>query len=424
MKTVLKYIISTLLCFAVLLPIVPEKHAQAYVYTDGYTVIGDVTIPFPEYMPGSYFTKDGTACICHNRNDINCVASGRYCNCLRFVNIDGVDVDLLAVQCIGFARYVFYKLFGFIDADHNSHLFYNAGSISSGKVTASSVKELVSKLKPGAHIRFNLTSTQHSVIVLNKNENGFTVYHANAGGNGISSNPCVVSTRTFTWEQFANFAYRGIVFAHMPNNYPDEYHYTELPSEEDRPTGTYVTTDNLNLREGAGTGFDALTVIPAGTAITVTEFYGNWAYTSYDGYNGWVSLNYINYAANLTPKVGSGIRVDDNGYVYGVMPSTLPTRLNSAFEDANISINCEESQFVGTGVVVRSSSGAWGVVVVYGDVNGDGILSSADCLGMKKALMGKTVLDGAFALAADFDNSGVLNTVDYKKLQLFLSVNQ
>ncbi|MBE6677724.1 MAG: hypothetical protein E7597_02890 [Ruminococcaceae bacterium] len=424
MTKTFKYIISFILCVALLVPIAPPQKASAYVYTDGFVTVGDVTFPFAEYMPGDYFSKNGRACTCHDNASINCVASGEYCNCLRFVNIDGTELDLLAVQCIGFARYTFYRLFGFIDADHNSHLFYNAGTIEAGNVTEQSVKQLIAHLKPGAHIRYKLAYTQHSVILLSQNSEGFTVYQANAGGNGIESSPCVVSTKTFTWQQFAQTAYRGIVFAHMPVNYPTDLGFSDNPYGDEIPTGTYITTDNLNLRSGAGTEYESLTVIPKDTYLLIDEISSNWGHVIYEEFEGFVSLGFVSYVELLTPKKDSGLTVE-NGYIFGIPTGTTPMSLNNAFMNDIVNFSCGGSEYIGTGVYIDAIVGDYpisrGAVVIYGDINGDGLISSVDCVKLKASLKGDEALTGAFAVAADMDGNGLYTTSDYKRLQLFLA---
>ncbi len=56
--------------------------------------------------------------------------------------------------------------------------------------------------------------------------------------------------------------------------------------------GIYKTTDDLNLREEATTASTALTVIPEGTEITVTEIDGGWGKVTYNGEEGYVYLEY------------------------------------------------------------------------------------------------------------------------------------
>ncbi len=58
----------------------------------------------------------------------------------------------------------------------------------------------------------------------------------------------------------------------------------------------FTTTDNLNLRALAGTQNEILQVIPAGTVVTVVEVNRDftWGKVAYNGYTGWVSLEYVN----------------------------------------------------------------------------------------------------------------------------------
>ena len=60
-----------------------------------------------------------------------------------------------------------------------------------------------------------------------------------------------------------------------------------------------TTTAWLAMRDGPGTSYEALTSLPKGTQVTITQISGNWGYTTYDGYSGWISLN---YAQKVTVK--------------------------------------------------------------------------------------------------------------------------
>ncbi len=418
---------AVLFSFIFLLSIIClPNDVAAVTYNDGFTVIGDVAIPFSEYMPGTFFTKNGSACTCHF-SSVDCISSGADCNCLRRVTIDGKEVDLLAVQCIGFARYCFYRLFGFIDhKDLNGDKFYSAGSIAYGEVTAESVKELFALLKPGAHIRFRLSSTQHSVILLSKSDEGFTVYHCNDGGNGIAGAACIVSTKTYTWQSFASFAYRGIVFANMPNEYPDKLEYVTSNPTVGYSIGNYTITENLRLRDGAGTNFAQLAIIPTGTEVTVTEVSGKWGKVIFDGKEGWISLEYAEFTGTpavvtdkLKPKEGSGITVEE-GYVYGVPPKTTAEEFYAMFENETLSISSDQ-RYIGSGCIVsvveNGVNMGFATIIVGGDVNGDGIYSSGDYLVYKSILNGTREIDTILHITADLNNDGIITTIDYKLLQ-------
>lgn len=418
-----------LFALLVLLPLasVPTE-AEAEGYTDGYTLIGDVSIPFENYMPGTFFTKNGAACTCHYDQSIDCVANGPRCNCLRYVDIDGIQVDLLSVQCIGFARYCFYRLFGFLDSPYTDpDKYYNAGSIPAGQVTAGSVKQLFSALKPGAHIRFRLSASEHSVILLSQNDGGFTVYQCNAGGNGVESSSCVVSTKSYTWESFASYAYRGIVFANMPYDYPERLEYSPLPFETSpRESGVYTTTDNLKLREEPDTESAWLDTISAGTRIYVAEISGGWGRVVYNGKLGYISLAYARYtseAPKLVPTVGD-VEVLD-GYAVGVPAGTGAAELAAMFTGGVIDTSLAGGETAKTGSFVHIKEGSdvvyTAIVVVRGDVNGDGFISTADCASIQNILTGGAA-KRHFILAADVNGDGSVNTPDYKRLRLDLSL--
>ena len=68
-------------------------------------------------------------------------------------------------------------------------------------------------------------------------------------------------------------------------------------SPKDTVRGYYKTTDNLNLRSGAGTSNSIITTIPAGTKIALTEINsnGSWAKVTYGSKTGWVSTSYLSF---------------------------------------------------------------------------------------------------------------------------------
>ncbi len=417
----IKLTVCLFLCAVLLLPFVKVENVAAY--SDGFTLIGDVSIPFAEYMPGTYFTKNGLACTCHGNVAVNCVANGDGCNCLRYANIGGETVDLRAVQCIGFARYCFFRLFGFIDLpEDNPVLYYNAGTLNYGEVTPEAVKQLFSLLKPGAHIRFKLAWSEHSVILLSQNDLGFTVYQANSGGNGTPQEDCIVSTKSYTWESFASYAFRGVVFAHMPTNYPEKFEYSDMPYQPtEKTSGIYKTTANLKLREGASTETAWLDTLALGTEIYVAEILGDWGRVIYNGAEGYISLNYAAFVKELPLLLSNteGIYAQ-NGYIFGLTLDTAPDDLQAMFDTATVST---EEELLKTGALINVIEGDVSytlTAVINGDVNGDGALSTADCATIQGLLMGDN-LKTHFALAADFNGDGMQTTADYRKLKQALN---
>lgn len=76
-----------------------------------------------------------------------------------------------------------------------------------------------------------------------------------------------------------------------------------------------VTADpSLRFRSGAGTSYSHIADIPYGTKLTITKISNNWGYTSYNGKNGWVSLEYI----QPVKPVSGTFTVVCYGYGHGV----------------------------------------------------------------------------------------------------------
>lgn len=64
--------------------------------------------------------------------------------------------------------------------------------------------------------------------------------------------------------------------------------------------GKYKTTANSGLRLRAEARLDAeqLALIPYGTEVNISEFSGTWGKTSYNGYTGWISMEYAEWVGS------------------------------------------------------------------------------------------------------------------------------
>lgn len=78
--------------------------------------------------------------------------------------------------------------------------------------------------------------------------------------------------------------------------------------KETYPVGSYspdnyvVNTEGptLTLRSSASGNASKVTSIPDKTVLKVTQVNGNWGYTTYNGYSGWVCLDYTVYSPSIT----------------------------------------------------------------------------------------------------------------------------
>ena len=142
--------------------------------------VNDVTIPTSEVPVGSHFTDNGKGCYDH-RTGVCGNASEDMCNCKAFYK----GTPLKAVQCYGYARYLYLKMFGDIGHEYHKWTNINLGTISKGNITVESFKELLKKGIPGSHLRVTYlkpdgkTISNHSLIIMDWNEAGFSACECN-----------------------------------------------------------------------------------------------------------------------------------------------------------------------------------------------------------------------------------------------------
>ena len=389
-------------------------------YSGPYVQVGEVTLPLENHMPGTFFSKNGKACVCHNTSSTYCIQSEGNCNCMRYYPTgkkETCEIDLLGAQCFAFARMIFWKCFGFIDHSMNQSLYYSVGSLSSGSVTANSVKALMMQSKPGAHVRL---AAGHSVSVLTVDEDFIVIYHGNAGGDGVISQPCIVSTRRYTWEQFATACAKGILYVNMPYNHPSS---SVIITEKE--VGYYkIKASSLNLRAEANTTSEPLCSIPNGAIISVTEVDGFWGKTDYNGYSGWVLLDYTTFFSRLEIIPSSGLfTLGEDGYLRGVAWKLTFDSFSEHFDKQSITVasksgeDLSASGFIGTGSTVTLAVNGeiidTATVCLAGDINGNGALDVGDYILAKRAYMGTYSLTDVEKNAADVSGNRSIDVYDY-----------
>ena len=76
------------------------------------------------------------------------------------------------------------------------------------------------------------------------------------------------------------------------------------PARADSDGAGTVTASALNLRGGASTSSEVLTVLPRGTAVIVTGKSDGWYQVACKGYSGYVSADYLNvFVSNENPTI-------------------------------------------------------------------------------------------------------------------------
>jgi uncharacterized protein YgiM (DUF1202 family)/uncharacterized protein YvpB len=77
---------------------------------------------------------------------------------------------------------------------------------------------------------------------------------------------------------------------------------TPPPTSPPTGTGTATVTQNLNLRQGPGTSYAILKVMPKGATVTIrTGPSGGWYQVDYQGVTGWASAQYLSVGTGTTP---------------------------------------------------------------------------------------------------------------------------
>ena len=117
-----------------------------------------------------------------------------------------------------------------------------------------------------------------------------------------------------------------------------------------------------------------------------------------------------------------------NGISIGTTTNTIINRLNSANKVSIVDINGKgltSNSKLGTGSVItvtdKDNKTKYSyTVVVYGDVNGDGGITSSDYITIKNYIMGKTKLSNIKLKGADTNKTGNVNSADYIMIKNYI----
>ncbi len=124
-------------------------------------------------------------------------------------------------------------------------------------------------------------------------------------------------------------------------------------------------------------------------------------------------VNGVASVIDLTPKANTGVRVE-NGVVYGIGEKLTLDDVKALFESSD-SLKAN-SEHIGTGTILSYNDKDYKVVVL-GDTDGDGQITSTDYLRVKSAFLDAYNLKNEFFTAADCDSDGEITTTDYLKIK-------
>ncbi len=218
---------------------------------------------------------------------------------------------------------------------------------------------------------------------------------------------------------------------------------------------TGVTTSNLYVRSQASTSGTALGILSSGTTVTIIgEKTSNGWYSveatdnTGKAVSGYCSGDYVTLNGKITVNVeinngdnsdsdnsdnndnndkeevtgtfvinDSRLSISD-GYLYGVPTDMKVYKLKQCFDDT-VSVQDNKSNtltweyVVGTGYRVKASDGTRVTVVIKGDTDGDGSITSYDYIYVKRAFFNTYKLSGAYLKAAMVSGTEELGVLDY-----------
>ena len=195
------------------------------------------TIKAGKYGVGKYFTENGKACTSHS------TSNGRSTNCHMATAAEAGTAGCW--QCFGFARYVFYQLFGkplainyYLARRYELEQLDNITVVGqSTSANAAAWKSILSQALPGDVIQRSKTPTsgQHTMIVESVDATGVQILDCNG-----TASLCKIDSRKMTW---SDLAAKGSCFTlYRAKNYP----YSTYTVRYDANGGSGTTVSSVH----------------------------------------------------------------------------------------------------------------------------------------------------------------------------------
>ncbi len=141
------------------------------------------------------------------------------------------------------------------------------------------------------------------------------------------------------------------------------------------------------------------------------------------------NISFLNL--DTLPKETDTTYLDESSFTMpNVKPDTTAKDVISSLEKCTVLAtiadkdgnSLADDDRVGTGCVVETILGDY-TIVINGDLDGSGTITTTDYFQVKSSLVGNTTLEGAFLYAADTDRNGTVNSVDYIQIKSYLVGN-
>ena len=261
-----------------------------------------------------------------------------------------------------------------------------------------------------------------------------------AMNDSYSSDAAFVQRTNMVYQSLQNMNIGGDVETTAPATNP-----TDEPTQEtttvvtsdfsDSYAGTYVVTASaLNLRSNPSTSASVVATLPRNAVVTVTMANGSWAAVTYEGKNGYCSMDYLTVMPEETtvPEEETTTTTTETTTTTTEMTTiseeTTTTETTTMTEAATMETTTvetdaevtetetsatEETVVTTTTAAVMDDNKNHGVTAtLYGDVDGDGEVTAIDAVLLQKHINGMVFLSHEQMANADCVADGVLDEAD------------
>ena len=203
----------------------------------------------------------------------------------KSINHDGI----YGAQCVDLIQ-AYYAFLGEKSPSINAYR-YASVSLPSGWTRIKYYSGFVPQPGDIAIWTYTTSSNGHAAIITSATSSRMYVVEQN-GSQGY--------TRTHSYN-YTYGTFYGVIRPNLTGSSSDVTDTCKCTSDN---AGEYVTNTGsgytLNVRSGHGTSFSVVGSIPNGTTVSVTKTDGKWAHITYNGINGYVSMDYLEKVENMT----------------------------------------------------------------------------------------------------------------------------
>lgn len=258
------------------------------------------------------------------------------------------------------------------------------------------------------------------------------MYHA-ALNDSYGSNSAFVQRTNMVYQSLLNTSFGGDTTTLPPTTDKTEDTTQDtttvvIPSDfSDSYAGSYIVTASaLNLRSDPSTTSSVVTVIPNNATVTVTMANGAWAAVTYEGKNGYCSMDYLTLVPDTTtvPEETTTTTTETTTTTTETTTTTIETTTEeTTTEETTTEMTTTETtiettetsataETTATTVTAESDVPGGITATLYGDVDGDGEVTAIDAVLLQKHINGMVFLSHEQMVNADCVADDVLDEAD------------